>query len=149
MTARKKAPAPDDMVVADKIHSAAIRLLRRLRTEDDASGLSAPRASALSVLAFVGPQTLGDLARAEQVKPPTITRLIQEMEREGLVAVAADADDKRVKRVKATAKGKRLLIDARQRRVMRLARGLTTHSQSDQAALAKAATLLLELAQRV
>ena len=54
-------------VVADRLHSTAIHLLRRLRVEDDASGLTAPRLSALSVIVFGGPLTLGELAAAEQL----------------------------------------------------------------------------------
>ena len=62
--------------VADRLHSAAIHLLRRLRREDDASGQSAPRLSALSVLVFGGPQTIGALAAAEQVRVPTMSRVV-------------------------------------------------------------------------
>ena len=58
-------------VIADRLHSAAIHLLRRLRREDATTGLSAPRLSALSVIVFGGPLTLGELANAEQVRPPT------------------------------------------------------------------------------
>lgn len=134
---------------ADRLHSAAIRLLRRLRTEDDASGLSAPRASALSVLVFVGPMTLGELARAEQVRPPTISRLIREMEREGLVRVVPDTADRRVKRVGPTAKGRRLLVEGRERRVRRLARALVGLPAAEQRVLDSAARSLLELARVV
>jgi DNA-binding MarR family transcriptional regulator len=149
VTARKQIIAEADRALADRVHSAAIRLLRRLRTEDDASGLSAPRASALSVLVFVGPQTLGDLARAEQVKPPTITRLIQDMERDGLVLVSADSGDKRIRRVKATAKGKRLLVLARERRVLRLARALAERSEKDRTQLNAVVNILLDVARSV
>src|ERR687883_145288 len=72
--------------LADRLHSAAIHLLRRLRREDARTGLSGPRLSALSVVVFAGPRTLGELAAAEQVRPPTMTRLVQALEREGLVA---------------------------------------------------------------
>jgi hypothetical protein len=65
--------------VADRLHSAAIHLLRRLRVEDEALGISAPRLSALSVLVFAGPRRVGELAEAEQVEPPT--RLVDGMER--------------------------------------------------------------------
>jgi len=67
--------AHDAEALADQLHSAAIHLLRQLRKEDDTSGLSAPRLSALSVVVFGGPLTLGALARAEQVRPPTMTRI--------------------------------------------------------------------------
>jgi hypothetical protein len=71
---------------ADRLHSAAIHLLRRLRREDAKSGLSAPRLSALSVLVFGGPLTLGELANAEQVRPPTMTRLVTALEADGRVS---------------------------------------------------------------
>ena len=75
--------------MADRLHSAAIHLLRRLRVEDEALGISAPRLSALSVLVFAGPRRVGELAEAEQVEPPTMTRLVDGMERDGYVARAA------------------------------------------------------------
>ena len=96
-------------VIADRLHSAAIHLLRRLRREDTKSGLSAPRLSALSVLVFGGPVTLGELANAEQVRPPTMTRLISALEAEGLVSREADPDDGRLTRIRATPKGRALL----------------------------------------
>src|SRR5712692_8958291 len=100
---------PRAAAVANRLHSAAIHLLRRLRTEDDVMGLTAPLASALSVVVFGGPITLGALARAEQVRPPTITRVVHQLERRGLVTREPDAEDRRVQRVRATAKGRRVL----------------------------------------
>ncbi len=148
MTSRPRVSA-GAVATADQLHSAAIRLLRRLRTEDDASGLSAPRASALSVLVFVGPMTLGGLAQAEQVRPPTITRLVQDMEREGLLLVTPDPADRRVKRVQATPRGRRLLVEGRKRRVARLARALAMLPRQDRELLNSAAQSLLELARTV
>lgn len=131
---------------ADRLHTAAVRLLRRLRVDDDAGGLTAPRMSALSVLVFVGPQTMGALATREQVRPPTMTRLVQEMTRDGLVRVVPDRDDARVRHVHATAKGKRLLIAGRDRRVQRLATALAALPAAQQQLLDEAAALLSELA---
>src|SRR3954462_3251460 len=79
--------------LADRLHSAAIHLLRRLRREDDASGLPAPQLSALSVIVFGGPITLGALAAAEQVRPPTITRVVATLEESGLVVRETDDAD--------------------------------------------------------
>src|ERR1700750_1881277 len=110
--------------LADRLHSAAIHLLRRLRREDDASGLPAPQLSALSVIVFGGPITLGDLARAEQVRPPTITKVVAALEEAGLVARDVDANDRRIVRVKASARGGKLLQDGRQRRVAALTSSL-------------------------
>lgn len=130
--------------VADRLHSAAIHLLRRLRREDEAMGLTPARASALSVLVFGGrPVTLGALARAEQVAAPTITRLIGGMERDGLVRREPDPADGRVVWLHATAKGARLLHAGRRRRVAALEADLATLAPADRETVA-AATGILE-----
>jgi DNA-binding MarR family transcriptional regulator len=107
--------------VADRLHSAAIHLLRRLRVEDEALGISAPRLSALSVLVFGGPRRVGELADAEQVEPPTMTRLVDGMERDGYVTREPDPEDGRAVVVRATAKGVRALKQGRAQRVKVLA----------------------------
>jgi DNA-binding MarR family transcriptional regulator len=106
--------------VADRLHSAAIHLLRRIRKVDEASGLSAARLSALSVLVFGGATTVGGLARAEQVSAPTMSRLVSALERDGFVVREADEGDARAVRVRATAKGTRVLQEGRRRRVAEL-----------------------------
>ena len=136
----------DPTVVADRLHSAAIHLLRSLRREDDRSGLSAPRLSALSVLVFAGPLTLGELAAAEQVRPPTMTRLVQALEADGLVSRAPDPRDGRVTRLAATPRGRRLLAAGRARRVAALARRLGELPAEERLALAHAAAAVERLA---
>ncbi len=128
--------------VADRIHSAAIRLLRGLRRQDDKWGLSAPRLSALSVVVFGGPITLGELARVEQVRPPTMTRLVHALESERLVARAPDVGDKRVTWIKVTARGRRLLLKGRKRRVRALTSRLACLNRTEIDTLDKAASLL-------
>lgn len=103
--------------MADRLHSASIHLLRRLRVEDEALGISAPRLSALSVLVFAGPMRIGELAATEQVEPPTMTRLVDGLERDGYVAREPDPEDARAVRVRATSKGARALRKGRQRRL--------------------------------
>src|SRR4051812_42940026 len=110
--------------VANRLHSAAIHLLRRLRAEDEAMELSGPAASALSVVVFGGPITLGALAPAQQGRPPTITGVIKALERDGLVEREADASDRRIQRVRATRKGREVLEAGRARRVARLTNSL-------------------------
>ena len=88
---------------------AAIHLLRRIRKVDEASGLSAARLSALSVLVSGGATTIGGLARAEQVSAPTMSRLVSGLERDGFVVRETDEGDARAVRVRATAKGTRVL----------------------------------------
>src|SRR5260370_24130753 len=92
-------------VVANRLHSAAIHLLRRVRAQDDGMGLTAPLASALSVIVFGGPLSLGALATAEQVRPPSITRIVRELEARGLVVREATPQDRRGRRARAAAKG--------------------------------------------
>src|SRR5258705_8204330 len=99
-SASRQAPA---RAIADRLHSAAIHLLRRLRLEDKAMGLTGPRASPLSVLVFRGSLTMRQLSEAEQVRRPTITRLVDRLERRGLVRRVTHAVDCRVQVVQATA----------------------------------------------
>lgn len=140
MEPRPRQPPARD--IADRLHSAAIHVLRRLRVEDKAIGLSGPRASALSVIVFRGPIAMGALAEAEQVRPPTITRLVASLEGAGLVRRVSDRADGRVQLVKPTAAGKRLLSKGRARRVERLTRGVAQLSDEDQRVLARAAALM-------
>jgi DNA-binding MarR family transcriptional regulator len=128
--------------VADLLHSAALHLLRRLRVEDDALGISPPRLSALSVVVFAGPIGIGEMAAAEGVAAPTMTRLVDGLEREGLVGRGPDPDDRRGVLVRATAKGSRVLHRGRRRRVDVLASGLRTLSDTDLAAVARGAELI-------
>jgi DNA-binding MarR family transcriptional regulator len=130
---------------ADRFHSAAIHALRYVAREDPESGLSAARLSALSVLVFAGPKTLGELAAAEQVRPPTMTRIVQGLEQDGLARRAPDANDGRVVRVRATARGRRLLKRARERRISTLAERLS-QLEPDQIALVREAAELVDAA---
>lgn len=133
------------LALADQLHSAAIHLLRHLRKEDDASGLSAPRLSALSVVVFGGPITLGQLARAEQVKPPTMTRIVTGLEKEGLVRRKGDDRDRRLTRIHATPKGRKVLMAGRARRVELLASAVERLGATELAELGRGAQLLREL----
>jgi DNA-binding MarR family transcriptional regulator len=132
----------DAAALADQLHSAAIHLLRQLRKEDDASGLSAPRLSALSVVVFGGPLTLGELARAEQVKPPTMTRIVTGLEKEGLVKRKGDRGDRRLTRIEATAKGQKVLFAGRARRVEKLAIAVRRMEKKELAELRRGVQLL-------
>ena len=132
--------------IADRLHSAAIHLLRRLRRQDDASGLPAPQLSALSVVVFGGPITLGALAAAEQVRPPTITKVVAALEAGGLVTREVQAHDKRSVRVRATAKGTKLLQEGRRRRVAALVHDLETLSSRELGTLRDAVEVIERVA---
>src|SRR6516162_10134356 len=133
---------------ADRLHSAAIHLLRRLRVRDSASGIGPAQLSALSVLVFGGPRSLGELARAEQVRPPTMSRIVSGLERSGLVE-RKTTDDKRRVRLEATARGTRILEQGRQRRVQALAEGLAGLSESELQQAARLAELLEQLVRKI
>ena len=142
---KSRAQSRDLQAIAERLHAIAIHLLRRVRQQDVASRQAPARLSALSVLVFGGPMTLGRLAAAEQVKPPTMTRIVSGLEREGLAKRLADAADERRVRIRATAKGARLLQQARQRRIRALATHLSGLPLADLRALHHAADVLEEV----
>ena len=136
----------DVQETAERLHSAAIRLLRRLRREDAETGLSGPQASALSVLVFGGEMTLGRLAGAEQVRPPTMSRLVKELEAAKLVQRRADPGDARGVLLSATRKGREVLELGRTRRLRRLVAALSARPAEERRLLNEAARLLCEIA---
>jgi DNA-binding MarR family transcriptional regulator len=125
------------------LHSAAIRLLRGVRREDAASGVTPAQLSLLSVLVFGGPQSVSALAAAEQVTLPTISRLVTALEALGLVSRAPAMFDGRSVIVSATAEGDRLLQEGRRRRVRRLAGDLQALPEEELAVLERAAEILM------
>jgi DNA-binding MarR family transcriptional regulator len=135
-------PSPEDRQSADRLHSTAIHLLRKLRRADGATGLSAPRLSALSVIVFAGPINLTALAAAEQVRAPSMSRLVRTLEADGLVRRRQDSADGRVVHFEATPKGTRILSAGRARRVDALARALAVLQPPDRAVVRQALDIL-------
>ena len=117
--------------LADQLHSTAIRLLRLVRVQDAASGIAPARLSALSVIVFGGPVSLQDLARAEQVRPPTMSRIVDALETQGLARRTTDPDDRRAVKSAATKKGTAVLQKGRDRRVKFLASYLSKLSDAE------------------
>jgi DNA-binding MarR family transcriptional regulator len=144
----RPAAEPDPLDVADRIHTAAIRLLRFARKADLAAGISAPQLSALSVLVFSGPQTMTQLAAAEQVRLPTMSKLVAELESRALVVRSIDPSDRRVSRLFPTRKGRALLEEARRRRLARLVEAIGRLSKPQLATLAAAADTVFLVALR-
>lgn len=139
---QKKQRGPDVLGVADRLHSAAIHLLRRVRKQDLASGEGPARLSALSVLVFGGAMTPGQLAMAEQVKPPTMTRIVAGLERSGLAKRIPDAGDARRVQIHATATGTRLLQRGRKMRIEYLAKQLKGLPENELARVNEAVEIL-------
>lgn len=139
----------DRAALADRLHSLAIHLLRRVARSDQQGGVTGPRLSVLSVLVLGGgPRTMGELAAAEHVRPPTMTRLVQAMEAEGLVTRAPSPDDARVVRIRATKAGERVLAQARARRLSALRTLLADLTTADLATVQRTVALLEPLVAR-
>ena len=130
---------------AEAAHSAAIKLLRLVRTEDTKTGVGPAQLSALSVLVFHGPKRLNELATLEQVRPPTMSRIVDGLVKQGLAQRQSQASDRRSVEVRATAAGRRVLLQGKARRVRALTRRLATLSGRDIKIIRKAANLVLEL----
>ena len=131
--------------LADGLHSVAIHLLRQVRVEDRASGIGPAQLSALSVLVFGGSKSLKQLAEIEQVKPPTMVRIVQGLVEQRLATTRADKQDARKLRISATARGRKVMQRARLRRVEALARMLKEKSVAERAEVAGAVAILRKL----
>jgi DNA-binding MarR family transcriptional regulator len=134
--------------LADQLHSVAIHLLRRLRVRDRESGVGPAQLSALSVLVFGGPKSLGELADAEQVRAPTMSRIVASLQRTKLIRRHATDDGRRV-RLEATPKGVSLMWEARQLRVASLAKAVAGLPESERSQLQDAAALLRQLIRKL
>ena len=110
--------------LANRLHSTSIHLLRLVRVQDAATGVAPARLSALSVIVFGGPLSLNDLARAEQVRPPTMSRIVDALETAGLARRRTNPADRRAIMIEATEKGAAILQEGRKRRVRALAKRL-------------------------
>ena len=134
-----------DVELSDHLHSAALHLLRRVARVDAATGMSPARLSALSVLVFGGPRTIGALAQAEGVTPPTMTRLVAGLELDGFVTRAPSPGDRRAVVLSPTPAARRLLVDARERRLAALVGLLAATSKGERRALTHASLVIERL----
>jgi len=136
------------IATADRLHSAAIHLLRWLRTSDREYGIGPAQLSALSVLVFGGSQCLAELAQAEQVKAPTMSRIVKGLVNAKLAISVTDDRDRRAVIIRATEEGIRLMNAARRRRIETLARAVRGFSEKEVEELGKAAQLMESLSRR-
>lgn len=105
-------------------------------------GIGPARLSALSVLVFGGAMSLKQLAAAEQVKPPTMSRIVDALERAALIEIVADEKDRRGILIRPTAKGAKLLHAGRKLRVKALANQLRLLKGPDIETLLEATSIL-------
>jgi DNA-binding MarR family transcriptional regulator len=130
--------------LASRLRLSVMRLSRRLR-QHAPGDVTQSQLSALAVLVNQGPLTLRELAEAERVQPPTVTRIVDRLTERGLVARRADTNDRRVSWVEATADGRKLVEHVRRRRDSYLAERLRTFDADERALLARASELLERL----
>ena len=134
-------PKATEQDLAQGLRLSVTRLARRLRKEADA-GISPSMLSALSTIERGAPLTIGDLAAAEGVQPPSATAVVGRLLEAGLVTRDADPQDGRVYRLGLTRDGARLLERSRSRKTAFLARRLGDLSPEDREVLRRALPLL-------
>lgn len=136
----------DQVGLAGGMRNAVLRLARRLRHEREDPSLTLTQLSTLGTLRRRGPVTLGELAAAEQVQPPTMTRVVSDLEDRGLVAREPDEKDRRLVIVRLTREGEALLAADRERRDAWLHQRLRELTADERAVLRQAVPLLEKLA---
>lgn len=123
-----------------------MRLARRLR-QQAATDATPSMLSALSSLDLAGPLRLGDLASLEQVRPPSMTRIVARLEEEGLVERAPDPGDRRSALMSLTRAGRDLIARNRTRKDAYLAHRIRSLDPGDIEALGAALPALERLLQ--
>ena len=130
-----------------ELQVAVMRLARKLRTHTT-SGLTPTQLSALGVVFREGPLTLGDLAAAEQVRAPSISRTVDILVAAGLVQRRSNPQDARAVMVAVTDAGAELVKQIRRARRSWLAAQWADLTDAERTALEQAAPVLRKLAQQ-
>lgn len=134
----------DATALAARLRLGVTRLARRLRQEAEA-GVTPSMLSALSSAERHGSLTMRELCLAEQVQPPTMTRIVAALVQAGLVVREADPTDGRVAWVTVTHEGRRLLERSRRRKEAYLAKALRSLEPRELQRLQAAAAILERL----
>jgi len=129
---------------AARLRRSVTRLNRRLR-QNSLADVSPAQASMLATIEKLVKPTLGDLAKAEQIQPPSVTRLVQSLVDASLCTRTVDENDRRAQRVELTAQGRKELQSIRRKKTVWLSSRLEELSTSDQKKAAELATLLEKL----
>jgi len=146
------APAQDalvdlvDLEMVSRMRLSVLRLSRRLR-QNAAAGLTASQLALLSTLDRRGAMTLGDLAAHEGVQPPSVTRMVDALEKAGLVKRVDSVTDRRAVMAQLTGKGRKAMEDVRRRRDAWLAERMARLTPEEQDLLEAALPVLEALAE--
>jgi DNA-binding MarR family transcriptional regulator len=128
--------------LAAGLHAAALRAVSLVSREDRRGAISPPRLSALATLVSRGPMSLAELAEAQDVRAPTMSRIVDGLVKEGLATREEDEGNRRKVRIAATDEGRRRLGAGRERRVRALRQRLGRLGDSEQRALARGVEVL-------
>jgi DNA-binding MarR family transcriptional regulator len=132
--------------LADQLRAAIARLNRRLRQTRPMGELTQNQISVLASLELAGALTPRELAEAERVQPPTMTKVLARLEERGLVQRAPHPTDGRQVLLSATQAGRAVLVEQRRIKAEWLTARLGQLSQQDRDVLAAATEILDRLA---
>jgi len=140
------APAPTDRDGTDQLavdlRAALLRTARRLRSMKSLDELSDAQFSVLAHVHVQGPLTPGELAEAEHVRPPSMTRTIAALVEAGLVQRTDHPTDRRQVLISVTGTGRTVVEETRRRRAQWLSRRLDQLTPAERATLADAVGIL-------
>ena len=128
--------------VANRLNSLSIHLVRRVSHANYGAGITPARLTLLSAIVFSGPRTVSELARAENVSAPAMTRMLDVLERDGLIRREMGTDDRRTVRVFPTDGGNAAVEVARARRIQHIVDELSILTEEELIILSEAAKLL-------
>lgn len=133
--------APTAAHLAPRLRLAIMRLARRLRQQIEGP-VSPSQISALHTIEKLQPVTLGELAAAEMVQPPTITRIVASLDENGYVVREVDETDRRVSRLRLTPSARKLIDQGRTRRTQFLVARMRGFSDEEMETLERALPLI-------
>jgi DNA-binding MarR family transcriptional regulator len=131
--------------LAGQIRRAIVLLWRQARRQAP-SELTIAQLSALATVVRTGPTGVGQLAEAEALPSPAVTRLADKLEEAGLITRRPNPADRRGVLLAATAAGRKLIARREQASNTWLAERLAALPMSDRLALERAVPVLWSLA---
>ncbi|MDA8292681.1 MAG: MarR family transcriptional regulator [Actinomycetota bacterium] len=135
--------------LATRLQLAIVRIHRHTRPSGVREGLSPTQLAVLGTLVHAGPQRSGDVATREGLNATLVSRVLAKLEEAGLARRSADVDDRRVARVEATARGRRLLDKEQLERASALRGEIEQLAPEHRRALADALDALEALGERL
>jgi DNA-binding MarR family transcriptional regulator len=128
--------------VAASLRDAIARLNRRLRQTRPLGELTQSQLSALTSLDLAGALTPRELAEAERVQPPTMTRIVSKLEERGLVQRARHPTDRRQVILSATEPGRSVLATNKRARDAWLGSRIAALAEGERETLWRAAQIV-------